>query len=288
MSLEKELTHPRGGGGLARQRCRWAIGYAYTPDTMLLHFLGCKRRLCEDCGYYWAWKWRTLLGHKIKRDLEKTGLKISRAISLTTSYDAGYKKVWLALKRFWAHIRKEYPKVQYWGVTEYNQKHTQPHFHFILSEDTYIPHATIQYYWEKAQSQALFEHIAWNVRIEEIKGDIQKYFTKYVTKLTNGKDEIPRPENWQGRYVRYSRRFFENGVSTKDILAVLRLVWLKEKEPFNRTYFDIMPKWGVDNIYWQGKFIEKSIDLENRQKLLDDKEMSLIDKNLALLDIMKT
>jgi hypothetical protein len=244
--------------------------------------------LCEDCGFYWAWKWRTLLGHKIKRDLEKTGLKISRAISLTTSYDPGYKKVWIALKRFWQHLRKEYPGLQYWGVTEYNQKHTQPHFHFILSDDCYIPQATIQYYWEKAQSQANFEHIAWNVRIEEIKGDIQKYFTKYVTKLTNGKDEIPRPENWAGRYVRYSRKFFENGVSTQEILAVLRLIWLKEKDPFNRAYFDVKPKFGVNSVWGLGTFIDKSIEIEQREKVQDWKIMEKIEYDLQLLDMMIT
>jgi hypothetical protein len=73
------------------------------------------------------------------------------------------KDVGIALSMFWKEIRKRYPSLQYWGVTEYNQLQTQPHFHFILGDDKYIPQPVIKEIWEKVQRWAGFESIAWNV-----------------------------------------------------------------------------------------------------------------------------
>jgi len=220
------------------------------------------------------------LYHKHEED-KKRGINITRAISLTTSYDPGYQAVWLALKYFWRDMRKTYPKVQYWGVVEYNQNHTQPHFHFILDKDEYIKDGFdyIQNLWQKAQQQAHFKEIAWNVSIGQVRGDIEKYFTKYLTKLVGGKDEIPRPENWQGRYVRYSKKFFGAGISTKDILQALILKRNLDNEHFfSRAYFEIFPKWGVHSSMGQGLFIEASTRQEDRAKVADIRSLEWVDK----------
>ena len=174
---------------------------------------------------------------------------ISRAITLTTAYDPGYKKVWLALKHFWRILREKYTNLQYWGVVEYNQRHTQPHFHFILSDDTYIPQMLLQKIWKKAQLKAGFEKVAFNVRIEKIRSNIQAYFTKYLTKLTGGKDEIPRPEKWAGRFVRYSREFFAMPVPV--IMAALLLNKAIEADSLEKSYFLIGPKLNLD---WAARY----------------------------------
>jgi hypothetical protein len=272
---------------IEKKVCTWAVGYGYTPDSKLLHFLGCKRRQCQDCGWYWAAKWRTLLKFKRGQDTTK-GIDINRALSLTTAYDPGYHKVWLAFKFFWRFVRAEYPIIQYWGVTEYNQKHTQPHFHFILSDSKFMDYDFLQECWKKAQTWAGFDKdkIAWNIRIEEIKkgNELEKYFTKYLTKLTGGKDEIPRPENWQGRYVRYSRKFFGSGISTKDILQAINLKNnINNKFVLSRVYYDIFPKWGVHSAMGQGEFIEGVNRQEYRAYENDCKMMKIVD-NYGVID----
>jgi hypothetical protein len=141
------------------------------------------------------------------------------ALTLTFATQVDYKQAWSALRYFWQMLRKSYPKTEYWGVVEYNQQHTQPHLHFVLGGVTFIPYQFIRAAWSKAQTWAKITDIAFISRIEEIRGNIQQYFTKYITKLIGGKDEIPRREQWQGRYVRYSRKFFPTNVPTMAVYA---------------------------------------------------------------------
>lgn len=256
-------------------QCPRSPGWVYTPgkDKNLVHFLSCKSRQCEKCGYYWSWKWRQLLLEKQKSDARLNKPVISRAITLTTAYDPGYQKVWYALKIFWRIVRENYPNLQYWGVTEYNQKHTQPHFHFILSDDTYIPQVQLTAIWEKAQEKAGFEKIAYKVWIEKIRSNIQAYFTKYLTKLTGGKDEIPKPENWRGRYVRYSRKFFDFPVPI--IYSALLLNRAIEADNLSRSYFLIGPKLNFD---W-GAMIEFKLKSDKKEKAIKaflEKEFDIV------------
>jgi len=210
---------------------------SYTPGMpTVVHPVCCKARHCEQCGFFWAWKWRLALSDK-KTTLKAMGLPpISRAITLTTAYKCGYKKFWMALKYFWRYIRTyspdfikpwkkghhklrkgkkiarfPYANIQYCGFVEENVNHTQPHMHLVIynygnDRAGYIPAIVVQMAWEKAQKQAKFEKIAWDTRIERIKKDVAAYFTKYITKLTSGgkAEEIPTKETWKGRYVRYS------------------------------------------------------------------------------------
>lgn len=241
--------------------CPKSPGWAFTPkrDKNMVHFLSCKMRNCEKCGWYWSWKWRQMLKHKRDMDILLGKPAITRAITLTTACDPGYQKIWRALKEFWRLLRKSYRNLQYWGVVEYNQKHTQPHFHFILSDDTYIPQMLISKLWKKAQVVSGFPKVAFNVRIEKIKSNIQAYFTKYLTKLTGGKDEIPRPENWKGRFVRYSRKFFD--MPAPLIFEALMLNRAIENDTLYRSYFLLNPKLNLDWAAMQD-FREKCTALE--------------------------
>jgi len=93
------------------------------------------------------------------------------------------------------------------------------HLHFVLGGVSFIDKEFIRQSWVKAQTWAKIESPAFITRIEAIKKGVARYFTKYITKLTGGKDEIPRREQWQGRYVRYSARFFPQNVSTMAVYA---------------------------------------------------------------------
>jgi hypothetical protein len=104
-------------------------------------------------------------------------------------------------------IIRPFRLLEYFGIVEYNQNHTQPHFHFVLRSG-YIPQIVIRKCWQRAQVEAGFKKVAFDVRIEQIRESVKQYFFKYITKLIEGKDELPRPENWSGRGVRYSRAFF--------------------------------------------------------------------------------
>jgi hypothetical protein len=271
-------------------------GWRFTPatDAGKLHFLSCKRRSCPKCGKYWAWKWRKMLEDKAL-SLERSGLpKMQRALTLTTAYDPGYERCRIALSMFWKEVRKSYQGVQYWGVTEYNQEQTQPHFHFILGDDCYIPQPVIKEIWEKVQRWAGFEVIAWNVYIEEIKdnSDIQRYFTKYLTKLTGGKNEIPNREKWKGRYVRYSKKFFD--WPTDVILTALFLQENINNDNNWQTYYKVRPKL-INDYHAMDNFIEKCQALEaseaefinrpwnpQRDKELAYEQLKIVDKQLSL------
>jgi len=184
-------------------------GWNYNPTTQQLHIMNCKRRACDRCGKFWAWKWRQALAEKVVYN-EAMSLPVpTRALTLTFAMDPGCKVVKDCLRYFWQLMRRCYPGVKYFGIVEYNQKHTIPHLHFLLAgegEDK-VDYEFTKAAWQKAQLWAGIpaDKIAFNVRLEKIRGSIQTYYTKYITKLTGGKDEIPRRENWQGRFVRYSR-----------------------------------------------------------------------------------
>ena len=209
-------------------KCSKVIGWMYDQTGLVLHPIFCKQRRCIACGWYWAWQWRRLLQMQdelAKLEQERLGLpdpKYRRALTLTTSYDPGYVKVYAAFRYFWQLLRKEWPGLQYFCVVEFNQAKKQPHFHILLDKDEYMHWTKIQEAWQKAQFWAHFERVAFDIRIEVIRKNIVAYFLKYVTKYTGGKDEIP-PESWGGRFVRFSREFFMHSTT-----AMKRAIQLKQ------------------------------------------------------------
>jgi hypothetical protein len=252
--------------------------YMYNPATGRSMTLPCKSRLCPACGKGWGRNWQNRLGWN------EFFHKDDKALTLTSAYDAGYKKFWLALAYFWrnirnyAHVRPEllnkqtgefrpklflksdpagnrkwlplrqkklqpggdtykivrpFRKVEFFGVVEYNQKHTQPHFHFVLRSG-YLPQKIIKKCWERAQVAAHFEKVAFDVRVEQIKSGVKQYFFKYITKMIKGKDELPRPENWQGRGVRYSRQFF--AAPAAQVTAAIQLAEQNRRGDYSKFY----------------------------------------------------
>lgn len=192
-------------------------GYGYSPAGHKTWKMACKRRNCLDCGWYWACKWRNALKEKARYDSDFNVKPVNKALTLTFAEYVPYDVVQKILRQFWKLLRRAYPNTEYWGVVEFNQAHTIPHLHFLVQQNLYLELDYIDYCWRVAQSRYDLKKLAWNIRIEKIRKNTQAYFTKYITKLTGGKDEIPRREFWSGRFVRYSAHFFP--ISARTMIA---------------------------------------------------------------------
>lgn len=223
-------------------------GWSVNLTKRQVHTMLCKRRNCDECGWYWAWKWRKALKEKSTNDRFFGREVPKRALTLTFAENVPYVQMQNCLRFFWKFLRRGYPGVEYWGSVEFNQEHTQPHIHFVLANTGYIELDYLDYCFKTAQKWAGIQKIAFNLRIELIRKGIEAYFTKYITKLTGGKDEIPRRENWGGRFIRYSRKFFPVPVSA--ILAASPFNRaLKRAESFDVFVFRVrQPKQG--SLYW--------------------------------------
>jgi len=213
-------------------------GWVYNATLQKTHQMNCKRRTCPDCGKFWAYKWRSALAEKA--DFDKSfGLPApTRALTLTFACNPGHEKVKAALRYFWQLVRKEFSDVQYFGAVEFNQRHTVPHIHFLLANEDYMAWDWLQDCWQTAQTWAGIGKIAFNVRIEKIRKNAQAYYTKYISKLTGGKDEIPRRENWQGRFIRYSRKFFPATIPAMAEYARFRRK-LEANDQLDRLYYHV-------------------------------------------------
>lgn len=183
-------------------------GYGYDASKHKTWKMACKRRNCQECGWYWACKWRNALKEKARNDFDFARKTADKALTLTFAQNVPFVTIQRILAQFWKLLRRAYPNTEYWGVVEFNQSHTIPHLHFILQQRDFLELDYIDYCWKTAQKRYKLANVAWNIRIEKIRKNTQAYFTKYITKLTGGKDEIPRREIWSGRYVRYSAKFF--------------------------------------------------------------------------------
>lgn len=220
-------------------------GWSINLTRRQIHVMTCKRRACENCGWYWAWKWRKALKEKSVNDRYFHRSVADKALTLTFAENIPFETMQGILRQFWKFLRRGYPGLEYWGAVEFNQKHTQPHIHFILANVPYIELDYLDYCFKVAQVRYKVEKLAFNLRIEKIRKNVEAYFTKYITKLTGGKDEIPRRENWGGRFIRYSQKFFP--VPVPAMLASFPFNRALEKaENFDRFIFRVrQPRQGI-------------------------------------------
>lgn len=203
-------------------------GWKYNASKQTLHRMNCKRRACRDCGWYWSWTWRSAIQAKVERDKAFKLPPARLALTLTMAEYPDYKTVYDCFRYFWQLMRKnDFPGVQYLCFPEENQAHDLIHFHLIIDKIDFMYHEIIRNHWLTAQRWAGIEQSAWVLRVERIKKNVAAYFAKYITKTGKGKDEIPRKENWKGRYVRASKFFF--GELTDPDLP------FNERKPLNRA-----------------------------------------------------
>jgi len=200
--------------------CPKSPGYWYGSKTGI-HSLGCKSRQCEVCQKYWSTRMRIALNYKTSHYEFFGGKTPFLAMTLTFWEYANHKKVWSISRYFWQLLRAALPDndIKYFRCVEFNQKHTLPHLHFILQGIDFIHYELIRSCWKKAQFWGGCQKLAWNINIQEIEKNMAAYLSKYLTKAGNEKDEIPRPENWKGRYVSYSPGFFPRPVPEMILLA---------------------------------------------------------------------
>lgn len=204
-------------------------GWKYNASKQTLHRMNCKRRICRECGWYWSWTWRSAIQAKVERDKALKIPPAKLALTLTMAEYPDFKVVYDCFRYFWQLMRNPddgFPAVQYLCFPEENQEHTLIHFHLIIDKVDFIHHEWIRERWITAQRWAGVEKTAWILRIERIKKNVAAYFAKYITKTAGKKDEIPRRENWQGRYVRNSKFFFgeltDSSLPYKDRKAINR------------------------------------------------------------------
>jgi len=148
-------------------------GWIYSPSKGTIHRMNCKRRTCEDCGWFWAWRWRQALKQKAINDKDLRLPKADKALTLTFAENVPYVTMQGILRQFWKFVRRGYPGIEYWGAVEFNQAHTIPHLHFILAGAPYLELDYLDYCWKVAQKRYKLEHLAWNLRIEKIRKNIQ-------------------------------------------------------------------------------------------------------------------
>lgn len=208
---------------------RCSPGWKYNASQQTLHRMNCRRRGCKECGWYWSWTWRSAINAKVERDKAFKLPPARLALTLTMAEYPDYKVVYDCFRYFWQEMRKsDFPGVQYLCFPEENQTHDLIHFHLIIDKIDFMYHEIIRQHWLTAQRWAGVEQSAWVLRVERIKKNVAAYFAKYITKNLDGrKDEIPRRENWKGRYVRASKFFF--GELTDPDLPY------RERKPLNRA-----------------------------------------------------
>lgn len=257
----KKRTCPSCGKGWARNwQNRLGWNEFFNPDDKALTLSS-----AYDPGYKMFWLalkefWRNLRNYcHVRPELLNKETGEYRPKLYYKQSPAGVRR-WMELKKKKLRpggetfkIIRPFRKIEYFGVVEYNQLHTQPHFHFVLRSG-YIPQKIIRKCWERAQAQAGFKKIAFDVRIEKIKASVKQYFFKYITKLIEGKDEMPRPENWGGRGVRYSDNFFAARAPLMN--AAITLAEKHRREDYSKFYAlhsrktpILMQKLDVDQVF---------------------------------------
>lgn len=233
--------------------CPKSPGYWYGSSTGL-HSLGCKSRQCEVCQKYWATRWRIALNFKVKYDLYAKMEPVERCMTLTFWEPVNHEVAYKTHRYFWQLIRKRYPKVLYFKSMEVNQKHTQPHSHWLLQNAKNLHYKYIRICWIKAQKWAGIGLRAWNVNIVDIEKNMAAYLTKYLTKAgTESKHEIPSKKLWRGRYVSYSPGFFP--APLEDMLKVAQYHrQIEANEAIDRVFIliDQNDKW-VESFTFQAQ-----------------------------------
>jgi hypothetical protein len=201
--------------------CPKSPGYWYGSSTGI-HALGCKSRQCEVCQKYWATRWRIALNFKAKYDNYQGMEAVEKCLTLTFAEPVDHEVAYSAHRYFWQLIRVRYPKIKYFKSMEVNQKHTQPHSHWLLQFAKNLHYKFVRICWIKAQGWAGIGLKAWNVNITDIEKNMAAYLTKYLTKAgKESKHEIPSKKLWRGRYVSYSPGFFARPL--EDMLKIAQL-----------------------------------------------------------------
>jgi len=194
--------------------------------------INCKSWRCVKHRRKWGYKWHHILEERLKE------VEITLLVNLTTAEFVDHIVVHKALRRFFWLWRQEFGPTEYLRVTEYNKKHTQPHFHLLLV----APELVVPPMPEDFRKDPEKKKLSWPVDvfrwIEKTWGDCLEYFApdknrtlvvwcqppgnstasaKYAINYVTGKNAKEKNEEpdqtWQGRKLCYSKKFFEKPAS---------------------------------------------------------------------------
>lgn len=194
-------------------------------STGNIYQLSCRSWRCERCRDGWRRKWSYLVKEALSVR-EKDSLLL---LNLTTSAMISFEDLECALRWFVRQFRAYMGHFEYVKVVEYNKKHTQPHFHLILTFDEFkVPPMPENWNKKLAYPNWLFELVKglWCKAIYKFRPDLKPttvvwcqppagngaaaayYAIGYITGGNgHSKDEEP-DATWRGRKLTYSRRFF--------------------------------------------------------------------------------
>lgn len=195
--------------------------------------INCRSWRCPKHRERWGRKWGLTIGEQLKTR------PVTLLVNLTTKEMIGNQEIVEAIRFFFRRFRDFYGATQYIKVVEYNKKHTQPHFHLLLScDDLKIPpmpakfktkegkklswpydvFSVIKDFWTEALCYAApgagLTTVVW-CQPPVNQAASANYALGYITGKST-KDEEPN-STWKGRKLSYSRKFFDR--STAEIWA---------------------------------------------------------------------
>jgi hypothetical protein len=189
-------------------------------------------------------------------------IEITLLVNLTTSEMYTHDEIHRALRRFMWRFRQAWGPTEYLRVTEYNKKHTQPHFHFLFyCPDVKFPPMPAKFREKDFKNLSYPENVytwimqEWGDALDYIApgknrtsvvwcqppGDsvaAGKYAVNYVTgKNKNpGKDKNEEPDaTWRGRKLCYSKKFFDKPAS--QIYLEFLIAKYGEPDPTDRFFW---------------------------------------------------
>lgn len=181
--------------------CRWATSWrGVHPVTGKLTLFGstCKRWGCPYCANV-----------KIKRLAWLTAAaKPNRALTLTTKTDTGdtprqmFETVAPKVSEFVRALRKRFGEIEYLRVTEAGRAGF-PHFHLLLRSD-FLPHKVMKQTWKDLTGFSI-------IYVQKVTDTFRSYYylTKYLSKMSQ--------MDWTDRHVSYSRQFFPEELTERNI-----------------------------------------------------------------------
>lgn len=213
--------------------------------------INCKSWRCIKHREKWGRRWSMCLAERLKT------MKIDLLVNLTTSEMVDNETIFKALRRFMQKFRVHFGPTEYLKVVEYNKKHTQPHFHLLVScpglqlatmpakyrtkEGSKLSWPYNIYAWIKtAWAECVLYFAPATKRITQVwcqpPGSSEasaKYAIGYVTGKSN-KNEEP-DQTWTGRKLTYSKKFFDRPASEywREILTQL----FGERDPEDKFFW---------------------------------------------------
>lgn len=196
--------------------------------TGAIYEINCKSWRCKRHRTKWANKWSSIIQERLK------AMDVTLLVNLTTAEMTDHETIFKALKRFMEKFRVHYGPTEYIKVVEYNQAHTQPHFHLLVS-CTEMKLGKMPAKFRELDNQKLSWPMPVFEYIKKLWGDCLEYFapnkkrttvvwcqppvnqgasTNYAVGYVTGGNKNEEPdETWKGRKITYSKKFFDRPVS---------------------------------------------------------------------------